>query len=504
MFVSVACLTIPRFELLVALGDRREMLHGPVALAPEHGKTGLGAVSAAAEAFAVQSGLPIGEAFARCPKLTLLTPDPAGAQHEWEQLLQRLEQIGARVEPGSPGVAYFDPDGLRGLYGGGLEGVLQKARLAAGRAVRVGVAPTRFCAWVAARMSRLRRAKLIDSDQRRRDFLGPLPVGLLRARPELEHVVSALERLGITTLGELAAMHRDHLLERFGAVGMLARDLVHGKEDPLVTRSVVERVSERIELHESAGAGQLERALELLTEQLLTRPERAGRTLAALTLSARFIEGGSWVDGVTLREPTVDPKTITLVLNSRIALLPEPAGELRLTVAQYGPPDHSTAQLFGKNSSQQQVQRLKQAMAQARSASGMPNAVARIVRLDSGSRLPEWRTTLAPGPPQKGSSPLARPLPVTPRLSNNIPIALPRKARCRHRGVHRADPAASQPGAAQQYVPVEHQREHWVVEDRWWTDCPVRRSYFELVLEDGRDAVVFKDLNTGHWYEQRA
>lgn len=484
------------------------MLHGPVALAPEHGKTGLGAVSAAAEAFAVRPGLPIGEAFARCPKLTLLTPDPAGAQHEWEQLLRRLEQIGAMVEPGPPGIVYFDPDGLRGLYGG-LAKVLEKARLAAGRPVHIGIAETRFCAWVAARMSRTRRAKLIDSDQRRRDFLGPLPVDLLRTRPELEHVVSALERLGIATLGELAAMRRDHLLERFGTTGMLARDLVHGREDPLVTRPVVERVGEWIELHESAGAGQLERALELLAERLLTRPERAGRTLAALTLSARFIEGGSWVDGVTLREPTVEPKTIVMVLNSRIALLPEPAGELRLTVAEYGPPDHVTAQLFGEDSSQQRVQRLKQALAQARSASGMPNAVARIVRLDSGSRLPERRTTLAPGPPQKGPSPLARPLPVMPRLSNNVPIALPGKAR-RRRGGRQIDPSgtnqpsAGRPDATQQYIPVEHQREHWVVEDRWWTDRPVRRSYFELVLEDGRDAVIFKDLNTGHWYEQRA
>jgi hypothetical protein len=50
---------------------------------------------------------------------------------------------------------------------------------------------------------------------------------------------------------------------------------------------------------------------------------------------------------------------------------------------------------------------------------------------------------------------------------------------------------------------VESVAEEWVVEDRWWTGRPLRRRYFELVLEDGRNAVVFRDLGTGRWYSQR-
>ena len=46
-------------------------------------------------------------------------------------------------------------------------------------------------------------------------------------------------------------------------------------------------------------------------------------------------------------------------------------------------------------------------------------------------------------------------------------------------------------------------REDWVVEDRWWTGEPLRRRYFELVLEDGRNAVVFHDLIGGAWLSQR-
>ena len=52
---------------------------------------------------------------------------------------------------------------------------------------------------------------------------------------------------------------------------------------------------------------------------------------------------------------------------------------------------------------------------------------------------------------------------------------------------------------------VETVREEWVVEDRWWTGAPLRRRYFEVVLEDGRNVVVFCELGEGRrWFEQRA
>jgi hypothetical protein len=50
---------------------------------------------------------------------------------------------------------------------------------------------------------------------------------------------------------------------------------------------------------------------------------------------------------------------------------------------------------------------------------------------------------------------------------------------------------------------VEAVRESWLVEDRWWTDAPLRRRYWEVVTADGRDLVVFRDLEAGRWYQQR-
>ena len=47
-------------------------------------------------------------------------------------------------------------------------------------------------------------------------------------------------------------------------------------------------------------------------------------------------------------------------------------------------------------------------------------------------------------------------------------------------------------------------RESWLVEDRWWTERPLRRRYWELVSARGRNLVVFHDLRSGGWFTQPA
>jgi hypothetical protein len=49
-------------------------------------------------------------------------------------------------------------------------------------------------------------------------------------------------------------------------------------------------------------------------------------------------------------------------------------------------------------------------------------------------------------------------------------------------------------------------REEWRVVDRWWTEEPVARRYFEVVLESGENVVVFyeKREERASWFSQRA
>jgi CO dehydrogenase/acetyl-CoA synthase delta subunit len=50
---------------------------------------------------------------------------------------------------------------------------------------------------------------------------------------------------------------------------------------------------------------------------------------------------------------------------------------------------------------------------------------------------------------------------------------------------------------------IDAVRESWLVEDRWWTEKPMRRHYWEVVTVCGRDEVVFCDLRSGRWWRQR-
>jgi nucleotidyltransferase/DNA polymerase involved in DNA repair len=396
----VVCVLFSRFALVAALEGRRELMGEPVALAPEAGRRQVvGEVSPAAEAFGVVPGMRVGEALARCPELRLVPPDPDGVRSLWRRALDRLERIGAACESDREGEAFFEADGLRGIHGGHLEGVLAAARTAVGRGARIGCAPGRFSAYAAALRARpRRRAAVTVSAGMVRAFLAPLPVGLLRSRAGLEHLPELLERLGIRTLGQLAALPVSAVAERFGHPGMLARDLAQGGDTPLEPRRPPEPVVERLELPEAASGPQLERALELLVARVLSRPERRGRTLRALALAARFVEGGTWRTRATLRSASADAARLQLVLAPKLGELPAPAESIALEVEAWGPPAYDQGRLVEDRSpAAVRRARIAEAVGQLRQAVG-PEAALRVLEVDPDSRLPERRAVLAPYP----------------------------------------------------------------------------------------------------------
>jgi protein ImuB len=397
----IVCVLLSRFTLVAALEGRRELMGEPVALAPEPGRRQLiGEVSPAAEAFGVVPGMRVGEALARCPELRLVPPDPDGVRTLWRRTLDRLERIGAAVESDREGEAFFDADGLRGIHGG-LDGVLDAARRAAGRAARVGCGPGRFVAYAAALRARPRRAAVTIPSGAVRTFLAPLPVGLLRSRAGLEELPEILERLGIDTLGRLAALPRTAVAERFGHPGLLALDLAAGHDTPLEPRRPPEPVIERLELPEAASGQQLERALELLVARVLSRPERRGRTLRSLALAARFVEGGTWRTRVTLRQASCDAGRLRLVLGPKLGELPAPAETIAIEVEAWGPPAHDQARLVEDRSpAAVRRARIAEAVGQVRQAAGA-DAALRVLEVDPESRLPERRAVLAPYPVQE-------------------------------------------------------------------------------------------------------
>jgi protein ImuB len=415
----VVCVLIPRFALIAALGDRHAMLVQPAALAPEPGRPQIvGEISAAAETFGIVPGMRVGEALARCPELRLVPPDPEGVRTLWSRVLDRLEAIGAAPESDVSGQAFFDADGLCGIHGGHLDGVLAATRRALGRVVRIGCAPSRFSAYAAARQARSTRRRpaagpfasaggaFTVPEGAVRAFLAPLPVGLLRVRTaELAELPQTLERLGIRTLGELSALPPPAVAERFGYPGLLALDLASGRDTRLEPRRPAEPVIERLSLPEAASGPQLERALELLVARVLTRPERRGRSLRSLALSARFVEGGTWRTRVTLRQASADAGRLRLALSPKLGELPAPAESIAIEVEAFGPPAQDQGRLVEDRSpAVVRRARIAEAVGQVRQAAGAEAAL-RILEIDPDSRLPERRAVLAPfpvSPPGRG------------------------------------------------------------------------------------------------------
>ncbi len=433
--IMVVCVHLPRFELTVAAGGAEALAGHALAIAPAPGgEARVGEVSGAAEAQGVTRGMALGEALARCPRLRLVAGDPLGVAQEWGRAARALEGIGAALELPRAGLAYFESDGLLGLHGGE-EGVVAAARQALRRPVRVGAGPTRFCALAAALEVRSRRARIVASsfaqgsasalrgsalhgsalhgsaqgghsaqpDHRAaRRYLAPRPVALLGFRAETAALVEPLTRLGIDTLGELAALGRDAVADRFGAPGVLARRLARGEDDPLRTHIAEERLRESLELEEANSGPALERVLGVLVDRLLARPERRGRTLRALSISARLVEGGTWRERVVLREALADPRRMRLALAPRLALLPAPAAYLRLEAERFGPPEGAQGALFDSDSARPACRegrrgRLREAVAQARAVAG-PEAALRAVCVDPDSRVPERRVVFTPFP----------------------------------------------------------------------------------------------------------
>jgi protein ImuB len=405
----VVCVHFPRFELLLAAGGARALVGRALAIAPPSGsEQRLGEVSGAAEAYGVRRGMALGEALARCPDLALVPADPVGVEESWESLLRSLEAIGAAVESARAGLAYFETGPLCSLHGsdaaviaagqraaGPLQGAAGAADRRASAHARTGAGPTRFCSLAAALAVRSRRPLVLDGSDALR-WLSGRPIELLGYRAETEQLLEPLTRLGVRTLGELARLGRSALADRFGAAGVFAHRLACGEDTSLRPRLAQELMEETMSVGDASSGPAIERVLGVLVDRLLARSDRRGRTLRAVTLSARLLAGGGWRERVVFRQPLADRDRISLALSLRLLLLPAPAASLGLSVERFGPPAGEQRALLDEGHAAR-VARLREAVVQVRTVAG-EGAAMRAVCVDPDSRVPERRVVLTPLP----------------------------------------------------------------------------------------------------------
>ena len=201
------------------------------------------ACSPAARAEDVVVGLRRREAQGRCPSLVVLERDVGAEARRFEPVLAAVETLTPRVEVTTPGTCAFATRGPSRYFGGDealarrVVGVVAEALAGRGE-VAVGVADGPFAARLAARhaggiaggvghSADDRPGPLVVAPGESAAFLAPLPVAALE-RPDL---VDVLERLGLRTLGAVAALPAADLVARFGLEGQGAHRLAAGLDE---------------------------------------------------------------------------------------------------------------------------------------------------------------------------------------------------------------------------------------------------------------------------------
>ena len=208
------------------------------------------ACSAAARAEGVKRGLRIREAQARCTQLQVFPYDPVLDARAFEPVLAAIEEIMPGEQLVRPGTCVLRARGPSRYYGSEERAAAELLRCLEGLGIaggRVGIADGPFAAEQAARSTGRDVIRIIPAGQSP-NFLAPLPVTLL---PQAE-LTALFRRLGIHTLGDLAALDTTDVRERFGEQGARSHLLASGLDSAgVVPRTPPKQLDRTIEFEPS-------------------------------------------------------------------------------------------------------------------------------------------------------------------------------------------------------------------------------------------------------------
>jgi len=196
------------------------------------------AVSSEARAEGITIGIRRREAEARGAGLVVVDRDPAAEARVFETVARAMEPITPAVVLERPGVLSFSTRGPARYFGGDeqLAGrVVDAAGEAGASDARVGIADGTFAARLATRAAGPERV-LVVAPGTTAAFLAPWPVAVLGQtfgdRPDDGAAFAdLLTRLGLRTLGDLAALPAPAVLGRFGLDGARAHRLAGGSSE---------------------------------------------------------------------------------------------------------------------------------------------------------------------------------------------------------------------------------------------------------------------------------
>ena len=394
--MTVVRVRVPHFALRVALLDRPELDGAPLILsAPRGGRMIVIDASPEAAHRGIRPGQTPREAGGFCPEAVTLLPNPVHEAAVAEEIALGLEALSPLVEPDpdEPGDCTVDLRGLERRLGPPAAAAAALLRVVPpALRPRAGVAPGKFTARVAAGQAPPGGVRVVAPDEVRA-FLADIPVSWL---PLPRETIPRLERLGLRTLGHLAALPGSAVAARFGPAGRHAWDLAQGRDDPVV-RPRERETSVVVALTMPAATPSRDMLLvgvKALVARAFARPELHGRHVRQVWLRVLIEDGRSWDKRMTLGSP-VGMAGVWEALRHRLAAieLPGAAEALILEISGLTAEADQQVSLPGIGPRARRTRPLVEAARQLKHRYGA-SPIYHIVEVEPWSRIPERRHAL--------------------------------------------------------------------------------------------------------------
>jgi len=473
------------------------------------------ACNAPAREFGVRRGMRRRDAQARCPELLVMTADEARDTRAFEEVLAALERLRPGVLPLRPGLVALRSPGR--YYGGEPEAGAAIAECVVSLGVwdvRVGIADELFTAEQAARHAPLQETYAVAAG-RSADFLRGLPVSVLDD-PDAPDAVSLLQRLGLTTLGDLADLPGADVRARFGRQADWVRRVIHGEgarplagrtpppelagevgfEPPLVSAETVCFSARQTAERFVARLGER----QLVCTEVSVEVETEGASGPA---SVRRWLHPRWFGAADL----IDRLHWQLVGTLRAGDIRSAVTRVRFVPEVVVPESVHADGLWGGTDA-----RVERGIARVQGMLGHEAVVAPVLQ---GGRSPADRQAYVPwgdrptglrerGLPWPGSIPPPAPARVFARpWASEVVDAIGRPVLVLARGGVTGEPARFRPRSGEAWQPVAAWAGPWPVTEQWWEPGGGRHvARFQLVGVDGRAWLCTFDSD--HWVTEAA
>ena len=388
--MSIACVLITHLPAKAELRRHPELRKKPVIIVTGSGR-GASVMDMAPGVRGVAVGMPLQEAISRCKSAALLEADGAYYHRVFGETVEALLKTSPVVEKGELGCAYVDVHGSEEMYGG--DARIATALLDAvpnGFNPRIGLAKTKFPAYIAAVRSGAGRATKVPDDIP--GFLRDLPVGLL---PISWGSRVRLHGFGLRTMGQVARLSIGSLQAQFGTEGRLAWELSNGIDgSPLIPVKYQEEVSESLVFPVPATTlYAILPAVDMLLGRVFACPLVRGKYIRSVTVEANVLNRSPWSKKIVFKGPVNTKEKAMFVLKNALdaAEPPGPLEDMRLTVSELAGESGSQSSLFVDVRKQEQ---LRETMRQLETRLRKRPPIYNVMDVEPWSRLPERRQAL--------------------------------------------------------------------------------------------------------------